>query len=226
VTIAVPHGSRHDAAMTEPRPWLIDEAGDDVRRHAPATLRNRDVITEVLRDILPQDGTVLEIASGSGKHVVHFAAAFPHLQWQPSDCEPAALRSIAAWAGEAGRANILPPLPIDVEQPDWPVAKADAIVCINMLHISPWSATEALLRHAAALIAPSAPLYIYGPFLRHDVMTAESNLAFDASLKARNPGWGLRDVADIDAVAARHGLARTALVEMPANNVSLVYRRM
>ncbi|PXW68419.1 uncharacterized protein DUF938 [Blastomonas natatoria] len=211
--------------MTGPRPWLIDEAGDDVRRHAPATVRNRDAITAVLRDVLPRDGTVLEIASGSGEHVVHFAAAFPHLQWQPSDCEPAALGSIAAWSGEAGLANILPPLPIDVEHPDWPIANAAAIVCINMVHISPWSATLALFDHAAKLLKPGASLYLYGPFVRHDVTTAESNLAFDASLKARNPSWGLRNVDEVDLVAAEYGLVRADLIEMPANNLSLVYRR-
>ncbi len=223
--IALAMASRHDAVMTGPKPWLIDEAGEDVRRHAPATLRNRDAITALLRQILPESGTVLEIASGSGEHVVHFAQAFPQLGWQPSDCEPAALRSIAACAAEAGVANILPPLLIDVEQRDWPVGELGAILCINMLHISPWSATLALFRHSAGLLGSGAPLYIYGPFIRHDVMTAESNLAFDASLKARNPAWGLRNVAEVDAVAAENGLVRSDLIEMPANNLSLVYRR-
>jgi hypothetical protein len=211
--------------MNEPRPWLIGEAGSEARRHAPATLRNRDAITDVLRDVLPENGLVLEIASGSGEHVVHLAQAYPHLQWQPSDCEPAALRSIAAWASDSTSTNILSPVLIDVEQADWPVTYADAILCINMVHISPWSATLALLRHASTLLPVGALLYLYGPFVRHDVMTAESNLAFDASLKARNPDWGLRDVADVDAAAAGCGIVRTGLIEMPANNLSLVYRR-
>jgi len=211
--------------MTEPRPWLIDEAGSEARRHAPATLRNRDVIAQVLRNILPKSGIVLEIASGSGEHVVHFAGAFADLHWQPSDCEQSALRSIAAWTAESGVANVLPPVLIDVEQEAWPVRRADAILCINMVHISPWSATLALLRHAAALLPAGAPLYLYGPFVRHDVMTAESNVAFDASLKARNPAWGLRDIADIDDAAAACGFVRVELIEMPANNLSLVYRR-
>lgn len=211
--------------MTDPKPWLIDEAGSEPRRHAPATLRNRDAIATVLESVLPATGLVLEIASGSGEHAVHFARMFPALEWQPSDCEPAALRSITAWAADAGTANILPPAAIDVGQERWPIAKADAIVCINMVHISPWSATLGLFRHAAALLPPGAPLYLYGPFLRHDVMTAESNFAFDASLRARNPAWGLRDVGDIDAVATRHGFVRAKLIEMPANNLSLVYRR-
>lgn len=211
--------------MTEPKPWLIEEAGSEARRHAPATLRNRDAIAGVLRSVLPDTGLVLEIASGSGEHVVHFAAAFPDLHWQPSDCEPAALRSIAAWTAESGAANILPPVLIDVEQHEWPVHKVDAMLCINMLHISPWSATLALFRHAARLLPSGAALYLYGPFVRHDVMTAQSNLAFDASLKARNPAWGLRDVEDVDAAGADQGFARTDLIEMPANNLSLVYRR-
>lgn len=210
--------------MTEPKPWLIDEAGSEARRHAPATLRNRDAITEILKIVLPTSGLVLEIASGSGEHIVHFAQAFPQLQWQPSDCEPSALRSIAAWAADAS-ANIYPPVLIDVEQDAWAVMRADAVLCINMLHISPWSACTALFRNAATLLRSDAPLFIYGPFVRHDVMTAQSNLAFDASLKARNPAWGLRDVADVDAVAAQFGFARSDLIEMPANNLSLVYRR-
>lgn len=211
--------------MTEPKPWLIDEAGAEARRHAPATLRNRDAITDVLRGQLPASGTVLEIASGSGEHVVHFAAAFPHLVWQPSDCEPAALRSIAAWAAEAGSTNVLAPLLIDVEQGDWPVAGAAAVLCINMIHISPWSACKALFQRVSGLLASGAPLVLYGPYIRHDITTSDSNLAFDASLKQRNPAWGLRAVADVDAVAGNNGLARAALIEMPANNLSLIYRR-
>jgi cyclopropane fatty-acyl-phospholipid synthase-like methyltransferase len=211
--------------MSEPKPWLMDEAGSEARRHAPATLRNRDAIADVLKAWLPDDGTVLEIASGSGEHIVHFAGVFPGVTWQPSDCEPAAMQSIAAWTAQADHTNILPPLLIDVEQDGWPIEKADALLCINMLHISPWSASTALFRNAERLLPPSAPLCLYGPFVRHDVMTAGSNLAFDASLKQRNPAWGLRDVADVDALASGHGFARAALIEMPANNLSLIYRR-
>jgi hypothetical protein len=212
--------------MTTPKPWLIDEAGAQARRHAPATLRNRDAITDVLRAHLPSTGLVLEIASGSGEHVVHFAKAFPALSWQPSDREPAALDSIAAWTADEGVTNVLPPLLIDVTQPVWPVQSAAAIVCINMVHISPWAATIALVENAGALLAAGAPLFIYGPFIRHDVTTSDSNLAFDASLKERNRDWGLRDVGDLDAEAGRCGLARAALIEMPANNLSLIYRRV
>lgn len=210
--------------MTEPKPWLINEAGAEARRHAPATLRNRDAIAAVLQHYLPHEGFVLEIASGSGEHIVHFARLMPHLRWQPSDCEPAALESIAAWTVEAGLGNVAPPLLLDVHQPHWPVNHADAILCINMVHISPWSATLALFARAAALLPTGGLLYLYGPYLRDDVMTAASNLEFDASLKARNPQWGLRHLADVDALAERHSFARSALVEMPANNLSLIYR--
>lgn len=211
--------------MNEPKPWLIDEAGAEARRHAPATLRNRDAITDVLREWLPCAGMVLEIASGSGEHAVHFAQAFPQLVWQPSDREPAALQSIAAWTADAGLTNVLPPLLIDVSQAEWPIDRADVIVCINMVHISPWSASEALFAHSAKLLDKRSLLFLYGPFIRHDVTTSQSNLAFDASLKQRDPAWGLRDVADLDALAKHCGFDRTALIEMPANNLSLLYRR-
>jgi hypothetical protein len=214
------------ARMSDPKPWLIDEAGAEARRHAPATLRNRDAITDVLRSVLPPAGTVLEIASGSGEHAVHFGQAFPYLDWQPSDREAAALHSIAAWTADTRATNVLPPLLIDVEQPQWPITRAAGIVCINMVHISPWSAAVALFTRAAGLLATGSPLYLYGPFIRHDVTTSESNLAFDASLKQRDAAWGLRDVADVDGLAEGCGLARSDLIEMPANNLSLVYRRV
>lgn len=211
--------------MTDPKPWLIDEAGAEARRHAPATLRNRDAIADVLRGHLPASGTVLEIASGSGEHIVHFAQAFPHLVWQPSDCEPAALASIAAWAAQAGASNVLPPLSIDAQQPDWPIGNADAILCINMVHISPWDATLGLFKGCAQVLAEGAPLILYGPYLEQGVETAASNLAFDDSLKARNPAWGLRHIDDMDRAASQHGFARTSRQAMPANNLTLVYRK-
>lgn len=211
--------------MTDPMPWPGDAAGAEALRHAPATVRNRDAITDVLRNLLPERGTVLEIASGSGEHAVHFARAFPGLVWQPSDRDPPALASIAAWTAHTAASNVLPPLMIDVEQPVWPIDRADAIVCINMVHISPWGATRAVFARAAALLAPGAPLFFYGPYTRDDVTTSDSNLAFDASLRQRDPRWGLRDVADMDALAQQVGFDRLALVEMPANNLSLVYRR-
>jgi len=210
--------------MTGPTPWSAADGGAEAKRHAPATLRNRDAIVAVLRQTLPETGLALEIASGSGEHVVHFAQAFSALDWQPSDPEPAALASIDAWGAEAGLANLRPPLMLDAAAGDWPVERADAILCINMIHISPWAATEGLMAGAARLLPPGAPLYLYGPYVRADVPTAESNLAFDASLRARDPAWGLRAVKDVIALAAAHGMAFDRLVEMPANNLSVVLR--
>ena len=207
------------------KPWTPGEGGDADKRHAPATVRNRDAIAAVLADWLPAQGTALEVASGSGEHVVHFAAAFPGLFWQPSDPDPAALTSIAAWSAEGGLANIALPLPLDAVAPDWPLAAADAVLCINMVHISPWEATAGLLAGAARLLPSGAPLILYGPYVEADVPTAESNLAFDASLRARNPDWGLRDTAAVKEAAAVAGLAFAERRAMPANNLMLLFRR-
>lgn len=192
-------------------------------RHAPATARNRDPILAVLRDVLPASGLILEIASGTGEHVRYFAEKLPHLGWQPTDSDPDALASIAAWSERL--ANIRPPLRLDASIADWPVTHADAILCINMVHISPWTATEGLFAGAARVLPPGAPLYLYGPYRRADVPTAPSNEAFDQSLKARDPAWGLRQLEDVIALASRTGFRFDRLAEMPANNVSLVFRR-
>lgn len=208
-----------------PKPWLSADRGGGEKRHAPATLRNREAIAAVLADWLPATGTVLEIASGSGEHAVHFAVAFPALTWQPSDPDPDALTSIVAWSGEAAAANILLPLQLDAATPDWPVARAAAILCINMVHISPWEATLGLFAGAARLLSPGAPLILYGPYVEADVPTAESNRAFDASLRARNPAWGLRDTASVAAAAEQAGLGLAARRAMPANNLMLLFRR-
>ena len=197
----------------------------DPRRFAPATERNRDPIAEVLGGVLPARGRVLEVASGTGEHVVHFAARFPEIVWQPSDPDPGALASIAAWKAEAGLANVLEPIRLDAAGP-WPAVEADAILCINMVHISPWAATEGLMRGAAAVLKPGAPLILYGPYRRAGVPTAPSNEAFDASLKARDPQWGLRQVEDVEAEALRNHLHLERVVEMPANNLTLVFRRV
>ncbi|WP_447763653.1 DUF938 domain-containing protein [Sphingopyxis panaciterrae] len=206
-------------------PWTPGGDGSDDKRHAPATLRNRDVIAAVLADWLPPSGVVLEVASGSGEHAAHFAAAFPQFDWQPSDPDPAALTSIAAWSGEAGLANVAPPLALDAASPEWPLTRAEAILCINMVHISPWEATLGLFVGAARLLPPGAPLILYGPYVEADGPTAESNLAFDASLRARNPAWGLRDTASVKAAAADAGLAFAERRAMPANNLMLLFRR-
>ena len=195
-----------------------------MKRHAPAAERNREPIAAVLTGELPQAGLVLEVASGTGEHAVHFARTYPHLQWQPSDPDPDALASIAAWREEAGLANLLPPLLLDAAGPDWPLARADAVLCINMVHISPVAATEGLVAGAARLLAEDAPLVLYGPYLEAEVETVPSNLEFDASLKARNPEWGLRQVEWLDALAGKAGFRRTRRVAMPANNLTLVYR--
>jgi hypothetical protein len=208
-----------------PQPWTPGERGEADKRHAPATLRNRDAIAAVLADWLPPSGIVLEVASGSGEHVIHFAAAFPHLDWQPSDPDPAGLTSIAAWRAEAGLANVAPPLALDASAPDWPVDQADAVLCINMVHISPWEATLGLFAGAARWLASGAPLILYGPYIEPDMPTATSNLAFDASLRARNPAWGLRDTDAVKAAARDAGLTFIERRAMPANNLMLLFRR-
>ena len=194
-------------------------------RSAPAALRNREPIAEVLRDWLPASGTVLEVASGTGEHAVHFARFFPHLQWQPSDLDPSALASIKAWRSEAGLPNLRPPLVLDAASAIWPCPGADALLSINMVHISPWASAIGLAEGAARLLPAGAPLILYGPWLKDDIETAPSNLAFDADLKRRNPDWGLRRVEDFAAMAADRGLSLTEFRAMPANNLMLLLRK-
>ncbi|WP_228243142.1 DUF938 domain-containing protein [Porphyrobacter sp. GA68] len=196
-----------------------------MKRHAPATVRNRAAIAQVLASELPPAGLVLEVASGTGEHVVHFARLFPDLMWQPSDADDAALQSITAWRAEASAANVLPPVHLDAAAQDWPFEDADAIVCINMLHISVASASAGLFRHAARILAPGAPLLIYGPFIQPGIATAPSNVAFDAELRARNPEWGLRSTQDVNRLAAESGFSAAVCHTMPANNLMLVFRR-
>ena len=197
-----------------------------MKRHAPAAGRNREPIAAVLTEELPPSGVMLEIASGTGEHAVHFARTFPHLDWQPSDPDPDARESIATWREEAGLPNLLPPLELDAADADWPLANADAVLCINMVHISPVAATESLVAGAAQLLAPGAPLILYGPYFDAEVETAPSNFAFDCDLRSRNPEWGLRPVEWLDGLAQNAGFRRTRRVAMPANNLTLVYRRM
>jgi hypothetical protein len=196
------------------------------KQHAPATLRNREPIAEVLARELPASGTVLEVAAGTGEHAVFFAGEFPALQWQPTDPSAEALASIAAYREDYAGGNLAAPLLLDAAVPDsWPVATADAMVCINMVHISPWEATLGLFAGAARVLGPSkGPLVLYGPYIEADVETAPSNLNFDASLKARHPLWGLREAEALDALASQHGMKRTARHALPANNIMLVYR--
>lgn len=197
----------------------------DDKRHAPATARNREPIAAVLAGILPAAGLVLEIASGTGEHAVWFAQRFPALIWQPSDPDPDALRSIAAWADHAKLDNLRPPVALSADRADWPVEAADAVVCINMIHIAPWAATEGLMAGAAHVLPPGGALYLYGPFRRGGAHTARSNATFDRSLRAHDRAWGVRDMEMVVELAAAHGLAFEAAVPMPANNFSLILRR-
>ena len=196
-----------------------------LRRSAPAALRNREPIAEVLREWLPPAGLVLEIASGTGEHAVYFAERFPALEWQPSDLHEDALASIAAWRSEADLPNLRAPLVLDAASPDWPIDRADAMLSINMVHISPWAAALGLLDGAAGVLGSGAPLILYGPWLKDDIPTAPSNIDFDADLKRRDPEWGLRRVEDFAAAADERGLELEQTRSMPANNLMLLLRR-
>jgi SAM-dependent methyltransferase len=193
---------------------------------SPSTARNRQPILQALKPHLPDRGLVLEIASGSGEHAVYNAAALPDLQWRPTDADDQALASIEAWRAHAGVPNLLPPLRLDASDPAaWPVERADVVVSINMIHISPWSATEGLMTGAGHVLPPGGVLFLYGPYLEGDVETAPSNLAFDESLRRRNPAWGIRRLDEVTALAAVHGLAPAERIAMPANNLSLIFRK-
>lgn len=194
-----------------------------MKLQAPAAARNREPIREVLVRWLPARGLVLEIASGSGEHAVWFARAFGALEWQPTDPDAGALASIAAWRAETRLPNLREPLALDVTAAAWPVAHADAIVCINMIHIAPWEATVGLFAGAARLGADM--LVTYGPYAFDGVLAPESNVAFDRSLRARDPRWGVRDVRDLAALAAEHGFVHADTAALPANNHSLLFRR-
>jgi hypothetical protein len=209
--------------VSGPQPFVF-EAGVEVKRYAPATERNRDVIAETLLNVLPAEGVVLEIASGTGEHAVHFAQLFTGLTWQPSDPDPIAIASINAWRGDCAVPNVRSAMLLDASA-DWTIAHADAIVCINMAHISPWAATVGLLRNAARLLPQSAPLFIYGPFRQRDVPLDEGNASFDAALRQQNAEWGLRYVEDITKEARDVGLALDQIIPMPSNNLSLIFCR-
>ena len=195
-------------------------------RHAPATARNRAPILEVLRAVLPPEGRVLEVASGTGEHAAYFAPRLAPRLWLPSDPDPELRRSIAAHARQAGCAGLEPPLALDARDPDWPAAEARAVVCINMIHIAPWAAAEGLVAGAGRLLAPGGVLYLYGPFKRDGAHTAPSNAAFDRSLRARDPAWGVRDLEAVAELAAAAGFGPAEAIEMPANNLSVVFRRL
>jgi hypothetical protein len=196
-----------------------------MKRSSPAAERNREPIREVLAKHLPETGVVLEIASGTGEHAVHFARAFPALTWQPSDPDPSALASIAAWVTEAALPNLRPPIELDVTQPPALAEPIAAMTCCNMVHIAPWEAAVALFALAMRALPPRGLLYLYGPYKFSGAFTAPSNAEFDASLRARDPRWGVRDIRELTAAATQHGLALEHVVAMPANNHSLIFRR-
>lgn len=197
------------------------------RPSSPAALRNRAPIAEVLRTILPATGKILEIASGTGEHALYFAEHFPQILWQPSDASEAAIDAIESWREAADLPNVLPAIKMDASAPEtWPnIDGVTAILCCNMVHISPWTATEGLMRGAGALLAAGEPLILYGPYTRDGVETAPSNLAFDADLKRRNPAWGLRSLEQVAELASAHGFTLEHILAMPANNITVIFRK-
>lgn len=197
-----------------------------MKREAPAVARNRDPILDVLRRHLPARGRVLEFASGTGEHIVHFAAALPQLSFQPSDPDERARASVDDWVKTLGLANVAPALALDASAGKWPVDDVAAIICINMIHISPWAATVGLIEGAGGLLRPGGILFLYGPYRRAGTVTAPSNEAFDADLRARNADWGLRQLEEVEVLASRHGFAAPTVIEMPANNLSVVFRKI
>ena len=200
-----------------------------MKQSAAAAERNRGPILEVLAPLLPATGRILEVASGPGIHMVAFAEARPALHWQPSDPDPAARASIAAWIADAGLANVAPPLDLDMTRPDWHEQAGggdfDGLVTINLLHVAPWAACEGLMAGAARLLKPGAFLFVYSPFMRDGQHNSEGNRQFDRALRAGDPALGLRDVNDVAACAAHTGLTLEGIVEMPANNRSLIFRK-
>jgi SAM-dependent methyltransferase len=197
----------------------------EARQHRPHVQRNRDPILDVLRRVLPPCGLVLEIASGSGEHAAYFAQKLPQLTWQPSDPDAIALASSAAHRDDAALSNLLPPLRLDVTAPSWPVERADAVICCNMIHIAPWAACEALITGAARVLAAGGVLYLYGPYKIGGAHTAPSNHEFDDNLRGRNAAWGIRDLDEVAALARRHDFKLVETVAMPANNLSVIFSR-
>lgn len=209
-------------------PSMEDWAGkgqDKSARTAPAVARNRDPILAVLQRFLPPRSFILEIASGTGEHAVHFARGLPSVTWQPTDPDPESLASIAAHRASAKLPNVLAPIALNVTSPQWPVAKADAVVAINMIHIAPWAASEGLMAGAERLLSPGGVRYLYGPYKEKGAHTAPSNEAFDRSLRMRDPSWGVRDLEEVIELADRHSLGFAERIAMPANNLSVIFRR-
>lgn len=207
----------------QPHPFAT--GSDPDLPYSPAAERNAEPILAQLRRLLPASGRVLEIASGSGQHAVHFAHALPGMDWQPSDADPKALQTIRTRVARAGLRNLQSPVELDVEARDWPLAYAHAIVCVNLAHISPWGATEGLLTGARRMLPAGGLLVVYGPFRIDGQHIASSNARFDADLRARDPHWGIRAVGDVAAAASVQGLAHEQTIALPANNHLLIFRR-
>jgi len=209
-------------------PPVHDEQGDegaDSRLTAPAAERNKEPILKVLERVLPDTGLVLEVASGTGQHVVHFARALTRLTWQPSEVDATSRRSINAWLAGADLANVRRPLDLDVRTLPWPVPPLDAVVCINLIHIAPWSVAEALFAGAGLALGKGGLLYLYGPYFRRDRQTAPGNVAFDSTLRGQNPEWGVRNLEEVGALAKDRGFDPATIFEMPANNLSVLFRK-
>jgi SAM-dependent methyltransferase len=202
----------------------VDNLSGD-RLISPSAERNKEPVADVLCRVLPDQGLVLEVSSGTGQHVVHFARAMPHLRWQPTERDDDNLRSIASWRAAEALPNVLEPIRLDVVDQPWPVSSAAAVVCLNMIHIAPWAAAEALIRGAEATLAAGGVLFLYGPYRRGGRHTAPSNEAFDRQLRAQNPDWGVRDLEEVVRFAGRYGFDAPEIHEMPANNLSVVFRR-
>lgn len=201
--------------------WKMGSA--DERLYAPATERNREAILSVLKSILPKQGKVLEIASGTGEHITFWAPHFPNITWQPSDPDPMHLASIEGWIAQLPAANILPPIQIDVTNQTWSIDSVEVILCVNMIHIAPWEACLGLFRGAQSLLSKGGLLYLYGPFKQQGKHTAPSNEAFDLSLRAQDPSWGVRDLEAVIDSAQKHDLHVQQVIPMPANNLSVMF---
>jgi SAM-dependent methyltransferase len=204
---------------------VVGDRLEDGRWFAASADRNKGPILAVLERILPQGGLVLEMGSGTGQHVVHFAGALPHLTWQPTDPDADFRRSVLQWIAAARLENVAAPVDLDVLRRPWPIARADAIVCINMIHVAPWAATEALLGGASEVLPGDGVLFLYGPYRRFGRHTAPSNEAFDAQLRVQDPEWGLRDLEAVAELAAAAGLDLDEVIDMPANNFGVVLRK-
>jgi SAM-dependent methyltransferase len=201
---------------------MLRAMSQDLRGYSPSTARNREPILQVLREVLPERGSVLEIASGTGEHITYFAQRFPGIQFQPSDVDPKALQSIIAWVSYLQLSNVAPPLSLDAITP-WPPLSADVVLNMNMIHIAPWEVCLGLMMNTAKLLSPGGLLFLYGPFRINGVHTAASNENFDKDLRSRNPLWGVRDLEAVEAAANNEGLSLEKKISMPANNLSLLF---